>query len=199
MKRPDPIIAPGATLYYLPDFLDGSTADTLMAQLRDEVAWRQDRITVFGKTHPIPRLQAFQGDSGIQYRYSDLTLDASAWHPAVAAVRDQLALLCEQPFNCVLMNHYRNGQDKMGWHSDDEPELGYHPTIASISLGATRMFRLRHRFDKQQAPIELPLTHGSLCIMAAETQHYWQHSVPASRRITAPRINLTYRLIKTAL
>lgn len=199
MKPLNPIIAPGATLYYQPDFLDGQTADDLLNRLTNEIVWRQDRISVFGKTHPIPRLQAFQGDSGICYRYSDLTLHADNWHPAIAAVRDRLALLCEQPFNCVLMNYYRHGEDKMGWHSDDEPELGRNPIIASVSLGTTRKFRLRHRFDKQQPPIELPLTHGSLCIMAAETQHYWQHSVPASRRITAPRINLTYRLIKTAV
>lgn len=177
-----------------PDFLDPSSADLFMQQLSDEIAWRQDQIKLFGKTHLIPRLQAFQSEPGIQYRYSGLSLNGDNWHPALNELRNQMYDLCGHHFNACLLNLYRDGKDSMGWHADDEPELGLNPVIASISLGQTRRFLLRRKDDHAQKH-ELKLTHGSLLIMAGSLQHHWQHSIPRSAPVQDARINLTFRQI----
>ncbi|MBY4676665.1 alpha-ketoglutarate-dependent dioxygenase AlkB [Marinobacterium sp. CAU 1594] len=186
---------PGGKLTYYPEFLATEQADRLLDQLAAGVAWRQDRIRLFGKEHPIPRLQAFQGEPGLSYRYSNLCLQSSPWHPALPPLLDRLAQLCGQRFNCVLLNLYRDGQDSMGWHSDDESELGANPRIASLSLGASRRFLLRHRKHTELDKQELLLEHGSLLLMEGALQHNWQHSLPRSRRVGQCRVNLTFRHI----
>lgn len=185
-------------LIHYSEFLDGDTANRLLQQLTEETPWRQDRIRLFGKEHLIPRQQAFQGDPDLSYRYSGLSLAAQPWHPAIAQLRPTLDLIADTDFNCVLLNQYRDGQDSMGWHSDDEPELGPDPVIASLSLGARRRFRLRHRTDRTIKPVALELDHGDLLIMAGSTQHFWHHSLPRTKRVDSPRINLTFRKITTA-
>ncbi|MGB5120416.1 MAG: alpha-ketoglutarate-dependent dioxygenase AlkB, partial [Vibrio fluvialis] len=115
------------------------------------------------------------------------------WTPMLADLKQRCELLACQAFNSVLANLYRDGQDSMGWHQDNEPELGQQPVIASLSLGETRRFVLRHLHSKEK--LELPLSHGSLLIMAGNTQHFWQHCVPKTVRTLEPRINLTFRLI----
>lgn len=182
----------GGELIYTPSFLSPAEADLMLAQLTREVDWRQDQLRLFGKLHKIPRLQGFQGDSGVCYTYSGLTLQAARWHPLLAHLRERLCAVLHHPFNAVLLNLYRDGQDSMGWHSDDETELGNCPLIASISLGAERRFLLRRKDDHLQR-IEQTLAHGSLLVMAGALQHHWQHSVPRTRKINAPRINLTFR------
>jgi len=177
------------------EFLDGDTANLLLQQLTEEIPWRQDRIRLFGKEHLIPRRQAFQGEPGLSYRYSGLSLAAHPWHPAIAQLLPTLDQIADTDFNCVLLNQYRDGQDSMGWHSDDEPELGPDPIIASLSLGARRRFRLRHRTDLTIEPVTLELDHGDLLIMAGSTQHFWHHSLPRTKRVNSPRINLTFRKI----
>jgi alkylated DNA repair dioxygenase AlkB len=179
-------------LRYFQAFLAPQQADTLLARLSHEVDWRQDRIRLFGKLHNIPRLQAFQGDSGVQYTYSGLTLEAARWHPLLAPLRDRLCDLLHHPFNAALMNLYRDGDDSMGWHSDDETALGSCPLIASLSLGASRRFLLRRK-DNHAERIELLLEHGSLLVMGGALQHHWQHSVPRTRKVKDARINLTFR------
>lgn len=185
---------PDAELYYDPGFLPTEEADALLQQLQQQARWRQDRIRLFGREHLIPRLQAFQSDAGIHYTYSGLRLAGDAWLPGLQPLRQRLEAQCNQSFNALLLNLYRNGQDAMGWHADNEPELGRNPVIASISLGAQRRFRLRHNETRNTHTLELE--HGSLLLMAGPTQHHWQHCLPRSRRCHDPRINLTFRLIR---
>jgi len=189
---PNTIEIPDGELVYDADFLCGMDADNLLRTLTEEVDWRQDRIRLFGKEHLIPRLQSFQGDPGISYLYSNLRLDAAPWHPALKQLKNSLTEPCGTSFNAVLLNLYRNGQDSMGWHSDDEPELGQNPTIASISLGEARRFLLRRK-DDHSIKREIVLEHGSLLVMRGTLQHFWQHSVPRTQKPRAPRINLTFR------
>ncbi len=182
-------------LLYLPAFLPSSDASQLLQQLSNEVSWRQEQITLYGKTHNIPRLQAFQGEPGLHYRYSRLNLTSTTWHPAITSLLPRLEQQCASQFNCALLNLYRDGNDAMGWHSDDEPELGQNPVIASLSLGQSRRFLLRHKQHPQQKKIELTLHHGDLLVMSGNTQHNWQHSCPRTRKALNPRINLTFRQI----
>ncbi len=140
----------------------------------------------------IPRLQSFMGNEGIEYTYSNLLMRARPWLPFMLTLKQQIEAASNSHFNTVLANLYRNGQDSMGWHSDDEPELRRNPTIASLSLGEQRRFLLRTKGSKS-ASIEVPLKSGSLLIMSGELQHYWQHSIPKTARKIRPRINLTFR------
>lgn len=181
-------------LVYNTNFLSSSEADNLLHTLTEDVNWRQDRIRLFGKEHLIPRLQCFQGDPGISYLYSSLKLDAEFWHPLLDQLKNNLVEPCGTTFNAVLLNLYRNGQDSMGWHSDDEPELGQNPTIASISLGEERRFLLRRK-DNHKIKREIVLEHGSLLVMRGTLQHFWQHSVPRTQKPREPRINLTFRRV----
>ncbi|WP_421864255.1 alpha-ketoglutarate-dependent dioxygenase AlkB family protein [Motiliproteus sp.] len=183
-----------AELHYQAQFLSAVEADHYLAQLQQQLDWRQDRIRLFGRETPIPRLQAWYGDPGLHYRYSGLSLYAQGWPDPLLALKQQLEQQTGQRFNAVLANLYRNGVDSMGWHADDEPELGPNPVIASLSLGQPRPFQLRRRDDPIQR-YELLLEHGSLLLMAGSTQHHWQHALPKRTRLTQPRINLTFRRI----
>lgn len=183
---------PDATLYHLPGWLQDGLADQYFEALTTELNWNQDEIQVFGKWHKIPRLQAWHGDSNLSYKYSGKQFEANPWTPTLLSLKERLALLGLR-FNSVLGNWYRNGDDKMGWHSDDEKELGLYPVIASVSFGSVRDFAFRHRRSGER--FMLPLDHGSLLIMAGQTQSYWQHSLPARKRVKSPRINLTFRQI----
>ena len=181
-------------------WLSLSDASTLYQTLADELSWQQPQIVVYGKTHKIPRLQSWQGSRGQLMRYSQQDFVAEPFHPALLPVVDRLnALLFAQTnetraLNSVLINWYRNGQDGMGWHSDDEPELGVDPTIASLSLGATRNFDFRER-QNHAAKIRYELATGDLLIMKRGAQSIWQHALPKTKRVKAGRINLTFRHI----
>ncbi|ANG62100.1 DNA repair protein [Marinobacterium aestuarii] len=189
------IQAPGADLVVVRGFVDTQQSKQLIRCLSLEIDWRQDRIRLFGREHAIPRLQQFQGEPGLHYRYSGLLLEARPWHPLIEQLRRRITAVEPAPFNCALLNLYRDGEDSMGWHSDDEPELGLDPVIASLSLGQPRRFVLRHRTDRQQPKIELLLDDGSLLLMRGSTQHHWQHALPRTRRHCTPRLNLTFRCI----
>ncbi|MCX2523428.1 alpha-ketoglutarate-dependent dioxygenase AlkB family protein [Larsenimonas rhizosphaerae] len=189
-------------LWYLPDALDGTRAWQVFEELLALPLWEQPDITLFGKRHPIPRQQIWMGDPDAAYRYSNQQFIPVAWHPTVASLRDGMIQLARQllpdapAFNSVLLNHYENGQHRMGWHSDNEPELGSKPVIASLSLGATRDFRLR-RADPACRTLtpsfNIPLEHGSVLLMGPGVQTDWQHSLPPRQRHQSPRINLTFR------
>lgn len=191
---------------YIPDFLSRQWADELLVQLLQETFWSQPRIRVYGQWHPIPRLQAWMGDPGSSYTYSGLVQTPLPWHPAVALLNAELtdtpldigAALPPLRFNSVLLNCYRDGKDAMGWHSDDEAELGPTPVIASISLGEPRRFALRRKGDSKMAHA-WELAHGSLLIMYGNSQRDWQHAVPRSARHQQSRINLTFRTIHPSL
>lgn len=170
-------------------------ADRLLTELIHTIPWRQDWITVYGRSLPQPRLTAWYGDPGKSYTYSGITLIPMPWTPTLLELKAMTEALARVAFNSVLLNLYRNGNDSMGWHSDDEPELGENPIIGSLSLGETRRFMLRHRYQKELKH-QMELTSGSFLLMRGTTQHYWQHHVPKTKRPVGPRINLTFRAIR---
>ena len=183
-----------ADYHYIPQFLTHTEAEQLYNQLLVSIDWRQDQISVYGKQHPIPRLQAFIADEGITYTYSALTLYGSGFPDYIETLKNRISSITNTKFNALLANLYRDGKDHMGWHSDDERELGAAPVIASLSLGAERTFQLRHRRSPKQR-IDIELASGSLLIMGPELQHQWQHALPKRLRVSQPRINLTFRYI----
>jgi len=193
------ILLPQAEVLLDLHFLAPEAAENLLTELMNTVAWRQEPIKLFGKEVLQPRLTAWHGDPAARYSYSGLALEPEPWTPALQQLRQQVEAASNARFNSVLLNLYRTGQDSMGWHADGEPELGPEPVIASVSLGATRRFRLRPR-DAQRLthePVSLELASGSLLLMRGPTQHHWLHAVPKTARPTAPRLNLTFRLIVT--
>ena len=175
-----------------------SEVDRWYAALRDEIDWSTEHVTIFGERRLVPRLVAWHGDPGASYRYSGTTHEPRAWTPVLSELRARIAALVETPFNSVLLNLYRDGADGMGWHADDEAELGRDPVIASVSLGQVRRFRLRHR-RRAEDRLDIELPHGSLLLMWGALQHHWLHALPKTRRPCAARINLTWRRIGTAL
>ena len=186
---------PNLNLFWQPSFLSQAQADSYLQTLQQQLNWQQGVITLYGKTHKEPRLSSYYGDEDAHYRYSGKAMQAQPWHPLLSTLGKQLSLRFETPFNAVLCNYYRDGQDGMGWHSDDEAELGPSPTIASLSLGATRRFIMRNKeMPTQKRNFEL--SHGSLIVMAGPTQQHWQHSVTKTQTSVANRINLTFRHIK---
>lgn len=187
-------LPPNGQLTYQPAWLEPHAADELFGSLVEEVEWERHSITMFGRTVPQPRLLQFQGDRDVRYRYSGATYTARPWHPLVARIRDRLERECGERFNSVLLNLYRDGRDSMGWHADDEPELGPEPVIASISLGSARRFMLR-RSDDRSSKIEISPAHGSLIVLGGDVQHHWQHQVPRTRKTVGARVNLTFRKV----
>ncbi len=183
---------PNSRLFYTPNFLKPAQANDAFSALRQELNWSQEEILMFGKKVLQPRLQAWHGDKS--YTYSGLAMDPKPWSPILLKLKESCEEAAQHTFNSVLANLYRDGKDSMGWHQDNETELGINPVIASLSLGETRRFLLRHIITKQK--YELELNHGSLIVMAGETQHYWQHSVPKTARPRGERINLTFRDIR---
>jgi alkylated DNA repair dioxygenase AlkB len=187
-------LPPAGRLDYAPGFVGAARADALLQSLGENLDWAQRPIMIFGRSVLQPRLTAFHGDDGVGYRYSGKTLAAQPWTVELEGLRqllfDQLAV----KFNCVLCNLYRDGKDSMGWHADNEPELGAAPVIASISLGAERRFQLKSRSDSTLRR-ELLLEHGSLLVMAGDLQQHWLHQLPKTARVDQPRINLTFRAI----
>jgi len=191
------LLLPGAQLRYRADWLPAAEADALFAALTATIPWERHRLRLFGREIDAPRLSCWIGDPGAAYTYSRVCFDPRPWPPALAILRARLEIACSACFNSVLANLYRDGRDSMGWHSDDEPELGSEPLIASISLGGVRRFRLRAR-DGSGAGLSLDLAHGSLLLMAGATQRLYRHDLPKTRATIAPRINLTFRCIRRA-
>jgi len=186
-----------ADLKFARNFYTSAEADRWFEVLMQETPWRQDTIKVWGKSHAQPRLTAWYADPGRAYSYSGITMQPLVWTSALSQIKDAMEDAVGVQFNSVLINLYRDQHDSVGWHSDNEPELGKNPVIASLSLGATRTFKLKHKSDKQQKPLALALTHGSLLIMGGSTQECWQHAVEKERTAIQARINLTFRNIKT--
>lgn len=184
----------GALALYAQAFV--AEAPAWFAALMAEVRWEQHWLTLFGRRIAAPRLSAWYAEPGCGYRYSGLSLAAQPFTPVLEQIRARTEALSGHGFNSVLLNLYRDGADGMSWHSDDEPELGPAPLIASVSLGATRRLLLRRR-DARDARFGLDLGDGSLLLMEPPLQRYWQHSVPKTRRAVGPRINLTWRRILT--
>ena len=167
----------------------------VLAALISDIRWRQEQVTLWGRTYPQPRLVAFYGDGGCSYRYSGVTLTALPWSHDLRLLKDKVESLCDASFNSVLLNYYRDQRDSMGLHADDEPELGSNPVIASVSFGEARRFVLKHRYRDDIDRIRLELPSGSVLLMQGETQVNWKHGVPKQSKSCGPRVNLTFRTI----
>ena len=187
---------PGADVR-LARFCDAMAAQDWFDRLHVEIPWEQHHLRIFGREIASPRLSCWIGDADAAYTYSRTRFEPRRWTPALAELRDALNQSCGQNYNSVLCNLYRDGHDAMGWHSDSEPELGAHPVIASLSFGAPRRFRLRHR-RYPASRVEIELEPGSLLLMAGATQSNYRHDLPRTARAIGPRINLTFRHIHGA-
>ena len=172
-------------------FMAPEEADQIFDRLHCEIPWETHHLIIFGKRVVEPRLSAWIADSGIAYTYSNALRQPLPWTRTLSEVRERVSHLTNTPFNSVLANLYRDGNDAMGWHSDDEPCNGPEPVIASVSLGATRRFDFRHKVTKEKVSVLLP--HGSLLVMAGRSQGQWQHRIARTARVSDPRINLTFR------
>lgn len=177
--------------YWAPVFTP-EKADDILQKLLAQVEWERPTLTLYGKSHPIPRLASWYGDAA--YRYSGKKFSPHPWTPLLLQLKQTVEHLTGQHYNSVLCNCYRDGNDSMGWHSDDEPELGKQPWIASLSLGAQRDFSFRRKGETRQHQT-VPLAHNSLLLMAPAVQHQWQHAIPKRKRVQHPRINLTFRWV----
>ena len=186
----------GGCLWTKEEFIPPHLATLYLEELREQTAWIQPTIKMGAKVVKSPRLSAWYGDPEAVYTYSGLRNVPLPWTETLSQLRNSLENLTGIRFNSVLLNLYRSGSDSMGWHSDNEPELGYQPTIASISLGDKRKFLMKHK--KLACRWERILTHGSVLIMTGETQRYWRHSVPKTKTFRGERINLTFRQIVIA-
>lgn len=176
-------------------FVAEHLAHDLMEKLLHETAWRQEQIHLWGKSHAQPRLVAWHGDPGTAYGYSGITLQPADWSPTLRQLKNEIESATGHRFNSVLLNLYRDQHDHVGWHSDDEPELGPNPAIASLSLGATRTFKLKHKTRAEQKVLSFELSSGSLLVMAGGTQHHWKHCIAKQSRACEARINLTFRQV----
>jgi len=193
-------IAASPALMLLPDFVAAAEASAIQRVLEQEIPWSSPTLSLYGKRHVIPRSQCWMGDDGASYRYSGRTLEPRPWHPLVEDLRDrvrsalQAADLPHADFNSVLLNRYESGEQRMGWHSDDEPELGENPVVASLSMGSERPLRFREKTGRPRHAFNVWLPHGSLLLMGPGAQSRWQHAL-APRSIDGVRINLTFRRI----
>ena len=191
--RLEPLELPGADLRLASAWLPPDDADALFSELHAAIPWECHRIRMFGREVDSPRLSCWIGDPDAVYTYSRTRFTPHPWPDALRPLRARLEEELGPAFNSVLANLYRDGRDRMGWHSDDEPELGPRPVIASISLGATRRFSLKPRAGG--AALALDLAHGSLLVMAGDTQARWRHALSGTARPVGPRINLTFRRV----
>jgi alkylated DNA repair dioxygenase AlkB len=167
----------------------------LLEELVERTPWRQEHVTLWGRTCPQPRLVAFYGEDGLQYTYSGVTLAALPWTSRLRDLKRDVERICGYSFNTVLLNYYRDHRDSMGFHADDEPELGPRPVIASVSLGEERRFVMKHRHRDDVDDVRLDLPSGSLLLMSGDTQSNWKHGVRKTATPCGPRVNLTFRTI----
>lgn len=186
-------LPPAGLARYWPGWIGTQQADRLFDLWSRSLDWQQRPIRLFGREVMQPRLTCFYGEEGVRYRYSGKTLAAEPWPDELEALSLRLGPLLGESFNSVLCNLYRDGRDSMGWHADNEPELGVDPVIASVSLGEARRFRLKPRGGG--ASRSIVLQHGSLLVMSGDLQHHWLHELPKSRQVLGPRINLTFRRV----
>ena len=179
---------------YIKNCFDEEESLYFLKSLMDKIKWKQDYINFFGKSHPLPRLTAWYGDSNMNYTYSGIPMTPYPWNNELLEIKKRADKYAKNNFNSVLLNYYRSGNDSVSWHSDDEKELGDQPIIGSVSFGATRKFRLRNKNNKKMIH-NIELENGSLLIMKKLTQQYWEHEIPKTKKKVAERINLTFRTI----
>jgi len=184
-----------------PDFLTAEEASVLQLAIVRDIAWAEHEIVIFGKRHVSPRLTAFVADAGVAYSYSGISMIGEGWPSVLVPLRDRVSIAVGATFNSVLLNLYRDGNDSMGYHADDEPELGTHPVIASVSMGSVRRFRMKPRTGGGGASgpsvggVACDLPHGSLLVMKGDSQQGYRHAIMKTKKPVAPRLNLTFRTV----
>lgn len=185
---------PNAECTLYPHFFEPSDSNDYLHKLKNNIEWKQEKIIMFGKELDVPRLTAWYGEADLSYIYSGIRSTTIPWIPPLLTIKSKIESILDTEFNSVLINLYRDGSDSVDWHSDDEPELGVNPVIASVSFGEPRLFQMRNKTDKTlKQSILLP--HGSLLLMSGNTQANWMHKISKSARKMEPRINLTFRKI----
>ena len=195
IETPNPIIKlQDAELLYQPAFYDKAESDRIFKTLLETIEWKQDKIMMYGKELPLPRLSAWYGDNNKPYTYSGITLNPLPWTNELLQIKEKIEDEVKVKFSSVLLNRYRDGQDYVGWHTDAEKELGKNPIIGSVNFGASRKFQLR-RIDDHKEKFEVELKHGTFLVMGGTTQHFWQHQVPKTAHKIGERLNLTFRVI----
>ena len=184
----------GAKFRYFESFFKNEKSEKYFNQLQNEIHWRNDSITIYGKTYPQPRLTALYSTNSIPYSYSGINMYPNQITPLLLEIKNSIHKVSDIEFTTVLLNQYRDGKDSNGWHADNEKELGANPTIASLSFGAERFFHLKHK-TKKELRLKILLKSGSLLLMEGETQTNWLHQIAKTARPVGPRINLTFRKI----
>lgn len=193
--REDNLLPFSGEVFYFSEFFDKNESDNYFKSLCDNIQWQQEPVKIFGKEVMQPRLTAWYGEK--DYRYSGITMKAKPFDKVLQAIKYKVENFVGETFNGALLNLYRNGSDSMGWHRDNEKMLGTNPIVVSVSFGGTRKFLLRN-YNDRSISMELGLQHGSLLLMFGETQNCWQHAVPKSRSQADPRVNITFRQVKTS-
>lgn len=188
---------PGLDVTIIRGVLQAVEADRAFAALRAQIKWRQDYLRMFGEEIAVPRLEAWIADEGLDYTYSGIHHLPDPWFEELTQLRELVAGVAEASFNSVLCNLYRNGNDSVDWHADDEREFGALPVIGSLSLGATRRFDFR-RVDDHATKVSMDLHHGDLVVMRGTTQELWRHRIPKTKKVVGARINLTFRNVLRA-
>lgn len=187
---------PDLDIVYIKNYIDEAHAGHLFEDLKKERFWESAEVKIFGRLRPQPRLSAWVADESVLYTYSGLTLPRNDWIGPLRVLKNALEHDFKNPFNSVLLNYYRNGNDSMGWHQDNEQVLGVYPVIASVSLGSERIFKMKHIDSERKSDIHFNLSAGDLLLMKGATQEFWRHSLPKTSKPAGERINLTFRQIK---
>ena len=191
----EPIDMPDADISILHEIGMPMPYDQMLRKLIDQTIWRQEDVKIYGKVYQQPRLVALYGDSGKQYDYSGISLHPLPWTDLLREIKRRVEDCTDARFNAVFLNLYRDHNDSMGFHSDDEKELGKNPVIASLTFGATRTFLLKHKHKKEIPLQKIPLEAGTVLLMKGETQHFWKHGINKQTKPCGPRINLTFRTL----
>ena len=186
---------PNLKINVFENFFDENDSNNYLKTITAFANWRKEVVTVWGKKREMKRRIAWYGDEGKSYSYSGLKVYPDHWFKELIEVKNRILDVCPTIFNSVLLNDYKDGNIGMGWHSDDEKELGRNPVIASVSFGAERDFFLKRKNNDGLDDVKIKLTNGSLLIMMGETQHFWNHSIPIRKKVKERRINLTFRKI----
>lgn len=184
-----------ATIKEFPFAFTKRASDKYLKDLIDETSWQQDTLWIAGREITVPRLQCWVGDRGSNYGYSGIRLEPKPWTDSILTIKERVESLTNEQFNSVLLNYYRDGQDSVSWHADDEKELGQYPIIASVSFGAHRKFQLRPKAKDDKRRFQMELRHGSVLLMSNTLQNKWLHQLPKVSGLEESRINLTFRKI----
>ena len=194
-KNSSLIKADNLSVEYIENFFDFDQSRLYMKHLTNDIKWKREKIRMWGREIVTKKRIAWYADEGKSYKYSGSTFHPDQWNELLLEIKKYVEHYIKFQFNSVLLNEYPNGKVGMGWHSDDERELGIDPIIASLSFGANRDFIFKHKTDKSFENIKIHLKSGSLLLMLGSTQHHWKHSLPKRLKVREPRINLTFRRI----